>query len=75
MGEGVVSADERLALADGLRAQDLDVGWAVGTVLRSRAFFAEANIGSRVMGPAEFVVGTVAASRFPTRARSSWPIG
>ena len=61
MGEGVVSAEERRALADGLRAHDLDVGWAVGTVLRSRAFFAEANIGSRVMGPAEFVVGAVAA--------------
>ena len=36
---------------------DLDVGWAVGTILRSQAFFADANLGTRVMGPVEFVVG------------------
>ncbi|HEX5273516.1 MAG TPA: DUF1800 family protein, partial [Gemmataceae bacterium] len=38
----------------------LDVGWGVETVLRSRAFFAEANLGRRVTAPAEF---TVAAAR------------
>jgi uncharacterized protein (DUF1800 family) len=58
MGEGAATAAARDALAAGLRAHDLDVGWAVATVLRSRAFFAEANLGTRVLGPVEFVVGS-----------------
>jgi uncharacterized protein (DUF1800 family) len=37
------------------------MGRAVETVLRSRAFFAPANIGSTVIGPAEFVIGAVHA--------------
>jgi uncharacterized protein (DUF1800 family) len=49
------------ALAAGLRRNDLDVGWAAETVLRSRAFFAEANHGTRVAGPVEFVVGVARA--------------
>ncbi len=61
MGEGSVSADGLHALAAGLRAHDLDVGWAVETVLRSRAFFAEANLGSHVLGPVEYVVGVARA--------------
>lgn len=61
MGEGVVDDGAVAALAEGLRAHDLDVGWAVGTVLRSRAFFAEANLGNRVLGPVEFVVGSARA--------------
>src|SRR5262249_40564255 len=47
MGEGAVGGPALDALAAGLRAHDLDVGWAVATVLRSRAFFAEKNLGSR----------------------------
>jgi uncharacterized protein (DUF1800 family) len=61
MGEGVVDTATVRSLADGLREHDLDVGWAVGTVLRSRAFFAEANLGRRILGPAEFVVGAARA--------------
>jgi uncharacterized protein (DUF1800 family) len=49
------------ALADGLRGRNLDVGWAVGTVLRSKAFFAEANLGMRILGPAEYVIGVARA--------------
>ena len=49
------------ALADGLRSHDLDVGWAVATVLRSRAFFAASNLGTRVQSPIEFIVGAVRA--------------
>jgi uncharacterized protein (DUF1800 family) len=60
MGEKGVAA-AALALAAGLRAHRLDVGWAVGTVLRSRAFFADANIGNRVLGPVEFLVGAARA--------------
>src|SRR5262249_48788409 len=52
-GEGAVSADTVAALADGLRAHELDIGWGGATVLRSRAFFAEAHLGSRVQGRGE----------------------
>jgi uncharacterized protein (DUF1800 family) len=61
LGEGAVNEAAVRALADGLRRRDLDVGWAVGTVLRSRAFFAEANLGTRIVGPAEYVVGAARA--------------
>src|SRR5205807_1350734 len=54
MSEKGVDAVALDALAAGLRSHDLDVGWAVGTVLRSGAFFAEANLGTRVLGPVEF---------------------
>ncbi len=60
-GEGAVGVKVVGALADGLRERNLDVGWAVGTILRSRAFFAEANLGTRVVGPAEYVVGAARA--------------
>ena len=46
-------------LAEGLADHDLDIGWAVETVLRSEAFFAEENIGNRVLSPVEFVVGAI----------------
>ena len=61
MGEGAVDEPAIDALADDLRANRLDVGRAVETVLRSRAFFAAANLGSRVVGPVEFVVGACRA--------------
>ncbi|HZY85276.1 MAG TPA: DUF1800 domain-containing protein [Gemmataceae bacterium] len=61
MGEGAVDAAAVRALADGLRERNLDIGWAVGTVLRSQAFFAEANLGTRILGPAEYVVGAARA--------------
>jgi uncharacterized protein (DUF1800 family) len=57
MGEKVVAASALDALAAGLRKHKLDIGWAVETVLRSRAFFAESNLGNRVLGPVEFLVG------------------
>ncbi len=59
MGEGTVSKPERTVLADGLRSHHLDIGWAVATILRSRAFFAASNIRTRVLSPVEFVVGPV----------------
>ena len=61
MGEGVVDDRAIGELATGLRQHKLDVGWAVETVLRSAAFFAAGNIGNRVLGPAEYVVGAVRA--------------
>ncbi|HLN30606.1 MAG TPA: DUF1800 domain-containing protein [Gemmataceae bacterium] len=61
MGEGAVRPEEVAALAAGLREHQLDVNWAVEKVLRSQAFFAEGNLGSRVQGPIEYVVGAARA--------------
>jgi uncharacterized protein (DUF1800 family) len=46
------------ALADGLRTHDLDLGWGVETILRSQAFFATENLGTRVAGPVEFIIAS-----------------
>ena len=48
-------------LADGLRVRHLDMGWAVETVLRSRIFFADENLGDRVLSPVEYVIGAARA--------------
>jgi uncharacterized protein (DUF1800 family) len=60
-GEKAVSAEAMASLAAGLRERNLDLGWAVATMLKSKAFFADANIGTRVKGPVEFIVGTARA--------------
>jgi uncharacterized protein (DUF1800 family) len=59
MGEESVRSQDLDELAEGLRAHHLDIGWGIATILRSRAFFATANLGTRVVGPVEFVVGAV----------------
>jgi uncharacterized protein (DUF1800 family) len=61
LGEKGVPAEARKTLAAGLRERALDVGWAVATILKSQMFFAAENIGNRVLGPVEFVAGTVRA--------------
>jgi uncharacterized protein (DUF1800 family) len=61
MGEGAVDHEARKALADGLRERRLDLAWGVETVLRSKAFFAAANLGARAAAPAEYVVGAARA--------------
>lgn len=61
LGEGTINDEVIEALAAGLRERNLDIGWAVGTMLRSSEFFDDANIGNRVLGPAEFVIGAVRA--------------
>jgi uncharacterized protein (DUF1800 family) len=61
MGEGTVDDTALKTLADGLRQRDLDTGWAVETVLRSRAFFVDNNLRCHVAGPVEFVVGAARA--------------
>jgi uncharacterized protein (DUF1800 family) len=60
-GEGVATPDVVEAVAADLREHDLDVGRAVEKILHSRLFFSDANVGSRVLGPTEFVVGAVRA--------------
>jgi uncharacterized protein (DUF1800 family) len=61
MGERAVDDRSIESLADSLRANNLDIGHAVETVLRSRAFFAPGNIGSRVLGPVEYLIGACRA--------------
>jgi hypothetical protein len=61
LGERSVDAAAVHALAVGLRQHRLDVGWAVATILRSRAFFADAELACRVVGPVEYVVGVTRA--------------
>ncbi len=53
--------DDVAALAAGLRERKLDIGWAIETVLCSSRFFATENLGGRISGPPEFVVGAVRA--------------
>jgi Protein of unknown function (DUF1800) len=56
MGEKAVDAAAIDALATGLRQHHLNIGWGVETILRSRAFFADKNLGNRVLGPVEFLI-------------------
>jgi uncharacterized protein (DUF1800 family) len=60
-GEGVLDKDGLNALAELLRRNNLRVSRAVETMLRSRVFFADKNLGARVLAPAEYVVGAVRA--------------
>jgi len=77
MGEGAITAEMHSALAAGLRARELDIGWAVGTVLRSEAFFGKSNLRAKVLDPAGMVVGPVRAlgltsGRVDPLALASW---
>ena len=58
-GEGAVPSVAMEQFAQQLNEHDLDIRWGVETILRSRGFFAEANIGTRVQSPVEYVVGCV----------------
>jgi uncharacterized protein (DUF1800 family) len=60
-GEKGVPSEAAESLAAGLRERGLDVGWAVTTILRARAFFAAENVRTRVLAPAEFVAGAARA--------------
>ena len=59
MGEGIADEAAISELASGLREHELDIGWALETILRSELFFSEQNIASRVSSPVEFVMSTV----------------
>jgi uncharacterized protein (DUF1800 family) len=60
-GENAIPPAAVTELAGGLREHELDIGWAVAVILRSRLFFADANLGGRVSSPVEFVVGAARA--------------
>jgi uncharacterized protein (DUF1800 family) len=57
-GETALAPEGVTELATALSDHGMDIGWAVGTILKSRAFFADANLGMRVLGPVEYVVGS-----------------
>lgn len=59
LGENVATDGNIEDLAERLRASKLDIGQAVETILRSHLFFSDRNIGNRVLGPVEYVVGAV----------------
>jgi uncharacterized protein (DUF1800 family) len=61
LGEKAPKMADVRALADGLRERNLDVGWAIETVLRSRTFFAAENLSQRVLSPVEYVIGAARA--------------
>jgi len=71
LGESVATPDDIDQLAAGLREHDLDINWAVGTMLRSQLFFSPKNIGTRVAAPADFVVGSVRALELMDRPPST----
>jgi uncharacterized protein (DUF1800 family) len=60
-GEGALDAGALKLLAEGLTKRELDTGWAVETILRSKVFFAEANLRRKVLDPVGFVVGAARA--------------
>ena len=59
MGENVVVPDNLNTLADQFLQNDSHIGWLVETVLRSKLFFSSGNVGNRVIGPTEFIVGCI----------------
>ncbi|HVU87843.1 MAG TPA: DUF1800 domain-containing protein [Pirellulales bacterium] len=61
LGESGVEPAALEALAAGLRERDLDVSWGVETVLRSQRFFSDDAIGTRIVGPPEYIAGAVRA--------------
>ncbi len=60
-GEKALPPQAIRELGEELHKRQLDVAWAVETILRSRLFFADANVRTRVLSPVEFVVGTARA--------------
>lgn len=61
LGEGVADDSAIAALAESLRADQLHIGRAVETILRSELFFSPRNLHARVSSPVEFVIGAVRA--------------
>lgn len=61
LGEIQIGDADRNTLAEGLRERNLDIAWAVETVLRSRLFFSDPALSSRVAGPSEWAIGAVRA--------------
>lgn len=65
LANGVVNQAGMDELARGLEERQLDIRWAVETILRSDLFFSEANIAKRVADPTTFLIA-------PLRALECW---
>jgi uncharacterized protein (DUF1800 family) len=61
MGENTVDEAALADLAAGLQRQDLNIGWAVETVLKSERFFSANNLRTRITSPTEHVISAVKA--------------
>jgi uncharacterized protein (DUF1800 family) len=61
LGEGVADAKARGELAERMHRDDLHIGRAVATILRSELFFSERNLHGRVSDPVGFVIGSARA--------------
>lgn len=61
LGEELITDQRVSELADGLRKNDLNVGWGVETVLRSQTFFSQENVRAKVASPVEYVIGAIRA--------------
>lgn len=59
--DGVVEPVALDELAAGLREHQLDIRWAVDLIFRSRLFFSDANIGTRISDPVSYVVASLRA--------------
>jgi uncharacterized protein (DUF1800 family) len=64
-GEGIVDVASLEALAAGLQENNLDIRWAVETMLRSNQFFSAPNFDNRVCDPVSFLIS-------PLRALECW---
>lgn len=71
-GEQIVDETAMKELADGLLAHDLDLKWAVETILRSELFFSEANTRSRIASPVEYVIGAIRCLEMNQRPPSTF---
>jgi len=70
-GERSVDETAMQELTDGFIAHDLDLRWAVETILRSELFFSEWNIRSRVASPIEYVIGSIRCLEMSQRPPST----
>ena len=61
MGEKVVGEDQLQNLADNFSKRNMDLDWLLKTIISSNLFFNESNIGTRILGATEFIVGTIRA--------------
>lgn len=61
LGEGVAERPQIESLAAGLQQHDLDLDWAVRTIVQSDLFFSDRNIRRRIADPAELMIGAARA--------------
>jgi uncharacterized protein (DUF1800 family) len=60
-GETVLPPEAVQVLAAELHERNLDINGAVSVIVKSRLFFSDTNLSTRVLGPVEFVVGAARA--------------